>query len=130
MLKRFVARISFIAALLALVAVPVTVSAATFDLHNNVNCAGAGDSTVCQTTASDDPVSGKNGVLRNVTRLIAVIAGIAAAVIMVLGGIKYITSNGDAQAVSRAKSTIIFAAVGLVVIVAAQWIIGFVISKV
>jgi len=54
-------------------------------------------------------------------------AGIGLFVMMVVGGIKLITSHGDPQAAASAKQTITFAVVGLVVIVGGWlvlWILG------
>lgn len=43
-------------------------------------------------------------------------AGIVALVLLIVGGIKYITSGGDAKAADGAKKTITWALIGLVVI--------------
>ncbi len=48
---------------------------------------------------------------------------------LIYGGIKYITSSGDAGNAGSAKNTIVYALVGLVVIALAKTIIGYVISK-
>jgi hypothetical protein len=47
-----------------------------------------------------------------------------------LAGIRYITSDGDAEAVAKAKRTIILAAVGLVIIALGQALINFVLNRV
>lgn len=102
---------------------------AAYTIRNGVDCSKAPDSTVCQSTSVADPLTGSNGVLHNVTRLIALFAGVAAVIVMIIAGFSYITSNGEPEAVSRAKKTIIFAAIGLVAIIAGQAIINYVISK-
>ena len=117
--------------LLAFLASAVFISAPVFavDPLSGVDCATAQDSAVCSRTGQD-PVTGSTGIIRNATRLVALIAGAAAIIVIVLAGIRYITSNGEAEQVSRAKKTIIFASVGLIVIVLGQVIISFVLSKV
>lgn len=127
---RLLRRLTALVAMLAVLAAPATALAATYDLQGSVDCGKASDSTVCSTTPGGDPVSGPNGIIHKVTMIIATIAGIAAVIVMVTGGITYITSNGEADAVSRAKKTIIFAAVGLVVIVLGQTIINLVLSRI
>lgn len=68
-------------------------------------------------------------VIRGVITLLSVIAGIAAVIMIIISGLKYITSNGDSQAVSSAKSTLIYAIVGLVVVAVAQFIVRFVLKN-
>jgi hypothetical protein len=111
-------------------AAPAAVSAAPFSPSTGVPCTQASDSTICQTKSTADPLTGSTGILHNVTRLIAAVAGAVAVIIMVLAGIRYMTSQGDAEQVSKAKKTIIFAGVGLLMIAIGQALINIVISKV
>lgn len=124
-----IVRISMLLAVFAALFVSAAPAYAAYDPFSRVNCGKAGDSTVCNRTGQD-PVTGPNGVIRKVTQVIATIAGAAAVIIIVLSGIRYITSGGDAEGVSRAKKTIIFAAVGLIVIVMAQALINFVLNRI
>jgi hypothetical protein len=64
------------------------------------------------------------------TNILALVAGIAAVIMIIVAGIKFITSQGEPSAVGEARKTIIYTAVGLVVIVLARTIITFVVSKV
>ena len=132
MLRDVFSRMVAAVTLLTLIIVAMPATASAYTIRDGVDCsaAGARDSTVCQTTSSADPLTGKTGIIHSATLLIAVIAGAAAIIVMVVAGIKYITSGGEPDEVGKAKKTIIFAAVGLVVIVAGQAIINFVISKV
>ena len=114
--------------LLLAVAPSIPTYAAT-NPFTGINCARASDAAVCQ-RSTGDPIAGKNGVLHDATLLIATIAGVAAVIVMVLAGIRYIVSNGDAEQIAKSKRTIILASVGLVIIVVGQAIINLVISKV
>ncbi len=49
--------------------------------------------------------------------------------IIILAGIKYITSQGEPDKVARAKDTIIYAAIGLAVSLSAYGIVTFVIKN-
>jgi hypothetical protein len=64
-----------------------------------------------------------------VANILAILAGIAAVIVIVVAGFMYVTSAGDAKATGQAKNAIIFALVGVAVIVFARTIIAFVISK-
>ena len=54
------------------------------------------------------------------------LAGILAVVFIVVGGIKYTTSQGNPEGVQNAKNTIVNAAVGLVLTIVASGIVSFI----
>ena len=56
-------------------------------------------------------------------------AGIVAVLIIIVGGIRYTTSNGDASKIKSAKDTITYAIVGLVVVIMAAVLTQFVIFR-
>lgn len=58
------------------------------------------------------------------------IAGIVAVVVIVIGGVRYTVSGGDSSGVKAAKDTILYAVVGLVVVMMAAAITNFVINNV
>jgi len=55
--------------------------------------------------------------------LIAAISGFVAVIIIIIAGIQYMTSGGDPQKINKAKDTILFAAIGIIVVVLARIII-------
>jgi hypothetical protein len=69
-------------------------------------------------------------IVKAILNILSVIAGVAAVIMIIISGFKYITSNGDAQSVAGAKRTLIYAVVGLVVVALAQFIVRFVLSSV
>ena len=58
------------------------------------------------------------------------IIGAVAVVIIIIAGISLITSNGDPEAVTKARQTILFASIGLIIAVSAEIIISFVLTRV
>jgi hypothetical protein len=94
-------------------------------------CSGgqATSSAACSGQTTTDPLTGPNGLIGKVTKLIALFAGIVAVIVMIIGGFMYVLSGGDSGKVSLAKDTLVYAAVGLVVIVLGQAIIVFVINR-
>lgn len=95
------------------------------DAKNDV-CKGitsAGGS--CSATGS----GGLTNVVKTVIRILSLIAGVAAVIMIIIGGLRYITSGGDSSSTASAKNTIIYALVGLVIVVFAQVIVGFVFTK-
>lgn len=110
------------------------VSAAVRDVCTNSSTAF---STVCTETkplpagqSAENPITGPNGILIKVTHLVALIAGAAAVIIIIVSGFRYVISSGDANNVKRAKNALINGLIGLVVIVLANSLIAFVISKI
>lgn len=66
--------------------------------------------------------SGVLCILQNVLLFILAIAFIVAVIFLVVGGFRYIVSQGNEEAIEKAKGTITNAIIGIVVIVLA-WII-------
>ncbi len=63
--------------------------------------------------------------IRSIIKIIAGLAGLVATGFFVVGGFSYITSSGNPEHLDRAKKTITWAAIGLVITIAA-----FVISNI
>lgn len=92
------------------------------------------NSTVCQEqkktqTPENNSIYGPDGVITKIVNIIALVAGVAAVIFIIIGGIKYILSSGDPASITSAKNTIVYAIVGVVVVIAARTIIAFVINK-
>ena len=67
-----------------------------------------------------------------VNQILQVVFGIIgglALLFIIIGALRYTISAGDPQAAAKARSTIIYAAVGLVIAVSAEAIVTFVLSK-
>jgi hypothetical protein len=68
-----------------------------------------------------------NNVQRGLTVAFGIAGGIAL-VVMAYGGLKFVLSQGNPQEVTKAKNTIIDGLIGLMVILAAGGIVGFVVT--
>jgi hypothetical protein len=103
--------------------------AAEKNVFDQVPCdAATGTSAACN--AGGDPITGSGGAIAKVTTLIAYIAGIAAIITIIVGGVMYVLSQGDSGKIKAARDTVLYAVIGLVVIILARTIIIFVIGKV
>ncbi|MBQ5812308.1 hypothetical protein IIW29_01905 [Candidatus Saccharibacteria bacterium] len=71
---------------------------------------------------------GDTGVFKQITNTILYIVGIIAVIMLIIGGIKYVISGGDAKKVTDAKNTVLYAIIGLVIAFLAFAIVNFVIS--
>ncbi len=71
-----------------------------------------------------------NSTITKIINYLSLVGGILAVIFLIVGGYKYITSGGDANKTSSAKSTIVYALIGLVVVVLAQVVVRFVLNRV
>ncbi|CAN5657844.1 hypothetical protein BH23PAT2_BH23PAT2_06000 [soil metagenome] len=71
-----------------------------------------------------------NGIIATVINVFSLVVGVISVIMIIIGGLKYITSGGDAGNVTGAKNTILYAVIGLVVVALAQIIVRFVLDKV
>ncbi|MCL5439151.1 MAG: pilin [Patescibacteria group bacterium] len=55
-----------------------------------------------------------------------ILAGVVAVIIVIISGIKFITSGGDQKQVEGAKKTLTYAIIGLVIILLSYFIISFI----
>jgi hypothetical protein len=78
---------------------------------------------------SDCKTKGITHAINGVVRILSLIVGMAAIVMIIVAGFKYITSGGDANKVGGAKQTLIYALVGLVLAALAQILVHFILNQ-
>ncbi len=70
-----------------------------------------------------------NNVASRVINLISLLAGIIAVIMIIVSGIRYVTSGGDSNKVSAAKTALIYALIGIAIAALAQVLVHFVLSQ-
>ncbi len=70
-----------------------------------------------------------NGLIQDVISTLIFVVGIIAVIMIIVGGIKYVTSNGDSSKVTSAKNTVLYSVIGLVVAILAFAIVNFVVAE-
>lgn len=75
------------------------------------------------------PMTTDADLFTNALDLTYFIAGIVAVVVIVVSGIMYITSSGDAPKVAKAKNMLLYAVVGLILVILAFTITKIVIGR-
>ena len=86
--------------------------------------AGVNDPLICGTPESDEETA-LQGKIRNALNTVYLWVGILAVIVIVIGGVKYMTSRGDSAQTGAAKNAITYSVVGLVVTLAAFAITNF-----
>jgi len=117
------------AAILLVPSVPVF-AADVFEGPCTIN--GADSSAICRDKAggSTNPITGGSGILTKAVHVIAIVAGAAAIIMIILSGLRYVLSEGDPAKATQARNGLIYALVGLVVIIVAQTLVVFVLTKI
>ena len=72
---------------------------------------------------------GPEGIFKTITNVLLFIIGAISVIMLIIGGIRYTTSNGDSGAVTNAKNTILYAVIGIVVALLAYALVNFVITS-
>lgn len=72
---------------------------------------------------------GSSGIFTTVVNVLLFIIGAVAVIMIIVGGFRYIISGGNANSVTAAKNTILYAVVGVVVALLAYAAIEFVVSS-
>lgn len=69
-------------------------------------------------------------VITTIINSIVGVLGLVAVIFIVVGGVSYMTSAGDSAKIEKAKKTILYATIGLIICVLAFAIVNFVISDI
>lgn len=101
-------------------------AAAAVSLAPAAALAQLGGSPIFSGTAS----GGLIDAVVTIVNIFLILAGLVAAIFLIVGGVQYIISRGDDDAVTRAKNTILYAIIGLVVIGLAAAIVNFVVGAI
>lgn len=72
---------------------------------------------------------GPASIANTVVTVISIIAGVAAVIGVIIGGFMYVFSSGDPSKTARAKDTIIYSIVGLIIVILARQIVMFVLNR-
>lgn len=85
-------------------------------------------------TVNNFTISNNGGDLEttiiNIINAVIGVLGLVAVVVIIIGGINYMMSSGEAAKVKKAKDTILYGVIGLVICVLAFAIVNFVIANI
>lgn len=87
-----------------------------------INKINSGDAHIPAVVAND-------AQLTNILNTVYTVAGIIGVIVIIIAGFLYTTSGGDASNVQKAKNAILYAVIGLIVIMLAFVITNYVIGS-
>ena len=106
--------------MLALVVAPLAGAAGTPIESDADSARGAGQTA---------DLFGQTGVFQTITNVLLFILGAISVIMIIIGGLRYVISGGNATAVTAAKNTILYAIVGVIVALLAYAIVNFVLTS-
>ena len=129
MIKRkniFITIIASLTMLLGISYIPAVVnSAPQDDVCEGIQLTGGGAN--CNPPPGSPTVS---GTLETAINILSIIVGVAAVIMIIVGGLQYILSAGDSAKTGTAKNTILYAVIGLAIVALSQVIVNFVLNRV
>lgn len=107
---------------------PLTTSPASAALCTGspIDCAKSGAGATGTSSGTTD----LPGLIKKIVNILLFLIGTIAVIMIIIGGLRYVTSGGDSSGVTGAKNTILYAVIGLVVAVLAYAIVNFVLTNV
>ena len=122
-LQAFVLVFGLSAAGLAVMSTPVyALNDCTDELtiENGAECA--------QADSAKENLFAPNGIFSTIANTLIFLVGAVAVIFLIIGGLRYVVSNGDPKNVTAAKDTILYAIVGIVVAIISFAAVQFVIN--
>ena len=94
-------------------------------------CDGIGFADPANEGCGDDEEGDQavQNIISTIVNILSIVVGAVSVIMIIIGGLRYITSSGDSGNVQAAKNTILYAIVGLIIVVFAQVIVRFVVNR-
>jgi len=93
---------------------------ATGSVSSGVDCAADGSNL------ADTTLFGDGGIVPLMINTLLTLVGVISVIMLIIGGIRYIISSGDQNAVTTAKNTILYAIIGLIIALLSYAAISFI----
>jgi hypothetical protein len=88
-------------------------------------CNGNDKTTVCNAKDKDSAST----LIQNIVNTLLFLVGVVSVIMIIIGGIRYTLTAGDASQIKSAKDTVLYAVIGLVVSLLAYAIVNFVVAR-
>jgi hypothetical protein len=111
---------------------PLALPAAGSAVNVFQNCGTGPQTDVCSEVQTQNS-NGTNPIIHIIKVVIDILSfaiGVAAVIILIISGLRFVLNGGDAKAVEQARSGVLYALVGIVVAVVAQTIVVFVLNRI
>ena len=114
--------VAFISVSLAPSALAANCMSGGVDITSGKDCAKG-------TGVQENLFTGTDPLFQTVTNVLLFLIGAVSVIMLIVGGLRYVLSNGDSSAVTSAKNTILYAVIGIIVALLAYAIVNFVVGS-
>lgn len=76
------------------------------------------------------PTATSNDILVNILNVVYMVSGVVAVIVIIIAGFTFVTTGSDPAAVAKARNTILYAVIGIVVIISAFVITQFITGRI
>ena len=76
-----------------------------------------------------DNLFAQGGIFQQISNTLIFLVGAIAVIMLIIGGLRYVTSNGEAASIKGAKDTITYAIIGIIVAILSFALVSFVIGR-
>jgi hypothetical protein len=125
--------LSFLSTIVAFMMISPSVLAASAQEDLTEVCQKNPSSSLCKGyKQGEEATPGDNAMLTLIKRIINIlsfVAGALAVFMVIFGGFKYITSAGESQKAASGRQTILYALIGIIVVVLARQLILFAVDR-
>lgn len=89
----------------------------------------ASGAACAQPAGTADNLFVANGIFQQISNTLIFLVGAIAVIMLIIGGLRYVTSNGEASSIKGAKDTITYAIIGIIVAMLSYALVSFVIGR-
>jgi len=109
----------------------IAVACAVFFWSSDVHGLSPIEAGASSAYANGQPVAlfGESGVFTTISNAMLFIIGSLGVIMLIVGGLRYIISAGNATAVTAARNTIVYAIIGLVIALLSYALINFILTS-
>lgn len=135
MMKKIRNGILLVVAIFGLAVAPLATSyAAKIDIddantENQIAACESQGGKASRSGGCNESVNSLSSIIQTVANILLFLVGAVAVIMLIIGGFRYVTSNGDAAAIKGAKDTILYAIIGIIVAFLAYAAVNFVVTS-
>lgn len=122
-------RYSFLILLMVGIVPTIFMNSKAVEAQASVVCDGLTSATGNDCGQDPSDSGGIDNAIKTTLNILSMIAGVAAVFMIMYAGIKFITSQGDSSGVASARNSILYAIIGIIIVVMSQTIVYFVLNS-
>lgn len=126
-IKKISIGLAIISGLLVFSMCPVALATNSDAVCNGVAIAGGG---ACTAQGQKDAAQTISNLVADIINILSWIIGVVSVIMIIVGGLNMITAAGDPGKITKARSTILYAVVGLVIVAVSQTLVHFVLANI